>query len=153
MTMTTTEPSPAQARSRLLPIAVGVLGAVAAMALGRVIWPDPVGAPTPSAALLPFFIVISVVEAVSFGAGLAFAIVGLPALRRFAQPKGMTVAAYLSIVFMLVSWWPHDNLHRVLSHHDLAGLARIEYTFHVTSIAAAGIVGLFFLRAIRGGRA
>jgi uncharacterized membrane protein YeiH len=75
--------------------------------------------------------------------------VGLPALRRFTQPKGLTVAAYVSIVFMLVSWWPHDNMHRVLSHHDLAGLARIEYAFHVTSIAAAATVGLFFLRTVK----
>jgi hypothetical protein len=149
MTTDTTESVRLPARSRLVPLGVGVLGAVAAMALGRVIWPDPAGAPTPSAALMPFFILISIIEAASFGAGLAFAIVGLPALRRLAQPNALTVAAYLAIVFMLVSWWPHDNLHRVLSHGDFAGLARIEYIFHVTSIAAAAITGLFYLRTVR----
>jgi hypothetical protein len=73
----------------------------------------------------------------------------LPALRRLAQPKALTVAAYGAILFMLVSWWPHNNLHRVLGRGDFTGLALIEYTFHATSIAAAAIVGLFFLRAVR----
>jgi hypothetical protein len=147
--MTTDTTAPVRTQPRLVPIAVGIVGAVAAMALGRVIWPDPAGAPTPSADLLPFFILISVIEAVGFGAGLAFAVVGLPVLRRLAQPRALTTATYVAIVFMLVSWWPHDNLHRVLSHADFAGLIRIEYAFHATSIAAAAIVGGFFLRTLR----
>lgn len=149
MTTNAVETNRTRSGSRLVPIAVGVIGTVAAMALGRVIWPDPAGAPTPSGDLMPFFIIISAAEAVAFGGGLAFIIVGLPLLRRLAQPKGLAAAAYVAIIFMLLSWWPHDNLHRVLSHADFMGLIRIEYAFHLTSIIAAAIVGLFFLRVVR----
>jgi hypothetical protein len=130
---------------------VAVIGAIAALALGRVIWPDPAGAATPPPDLLPLFIVLSILEAVAFGAGLAFVAFGLAPLRRMNAGAALTWAAYLSISFMLLSWWPHDNLHRILGHADFAGLAWIEYLFHVPLMAGAAIVAVFFLRTKRAG--
>ncbi|GAA4257410.1 hypothetical protein GCM10022255_074050 [Dactylosporangium darangshiense] len=131
--------------------AVTLLGAIAAFTFGHVIWPDPAGAATPPQDLLPLFIVLSVLEALVFGAGLAFVFFGLAPLRRFGAGVGLTRAAYVSISFMLLSWWPHDNLHRVLGHADFAGLAQIEYLFHVPLMAGAAVVALFFLRTTRAG--
>ncbi|MFG2036587.1 hypothetical protein [Dactylosporangium sp. NPDC048998] len=143
--------------SRLVPpipaVTVTALGAVATFALARVLWPDPAGAPTPSADLLPFFLLLSVAESVVFGLGLAFLAFGLAPLRRAKAGAALTWAAYLSIGFMLLSWWPHDNMHRVLSHGDFAGLVQIEYLFHAPLIAAAVIVAAFFLRSVGGRRA
>jgi hypothetical protein len=126
-------------------------GTIAALALGRVIWPDPPGAATPPQDLLPLFIALSVLEALAFGAGLAFLFVGLEPLRRLGAGAGLTWAAYVSISFMLLSWWPHDNLHRVLGHADFAGLAQLEYLFHVPLMAGAAVVALLFLRTVRAG--
>jgi hypothetical protein len=136
--------------------AIGLIaaGTVVSFALSRLLWPDPPGAMTPSSALLPYFIGIGAVESIAFGAGLAFLVVGYDAMRRAPVAPWLAVAAYLSIAFMLLSWWPHDNMHRVLGHGDFAGLARIEYTFHLPLIVAAGFVALYLLRttaALTGG--
>lgn len=132
-------------------LAAWAVGTIAALALGQVIWPDPAGAPTPPGDLVPLFVALSILEALLFGAGLAFAIFGLAPLRRMGAGIVLTWCAYLSISFMLLSWWPHDNMHRVLGHGDFAGLAWIEYLFHVPMMAGAAIVALFFLRTMRGG--
>lgn len=129
---------------------VTAAGTIAALGLGRVVWPDPAGAPTPPEDLMPLFVVLSVLEALLFGAGLAFAVFGFAPLRRMAAGAVLTWGAYLGITFMLISWWPHDNLHRVLDHADFAGLAWIEYLFHVPLMAAAATVAVFFLRVVRG---
>ena len=52
---------------------------------------------------------------------------------------------YLSIGWLLISWWPHDN---VYSHNgeDMQGLLYIEYGFHVTLMAAGLILAYSFLR-------
>jgi hypothetical protein len=124
---------------------VAAIAAIAAFALGRVLWPDPPGGATPPPDLLPYFLILSVVESVLFGTGVAFAIIGWPRLR--SKPAGWRAwAAYLSVCFMLLSWWPHDNMHRVLGHHDFAGLARVEYMFHVPLMAGAVCVALYFNR-------
>ncbi|MET7396347.1 hypothetical protein ABZS66_22985 [Dactylosporangium sp. NPDC005572] len=131
--------------------AVALVAAIAALALGRVIWPDPPGAATPPRDLLPLFFVLSVLEAMAFGAGVAFLCFGLAPLRRLGAGAALTWAAYVSISFMLLSWWPHDNLHRVLGHADFAGLAQLEYLFHVPLMAGAAVVAGFFLRIRRAG--
>jgi hypothetical protein len=147
----TTLPSPARATRITAAFAAGT-AALATFALGRVVWPDPPGAITPPADLLPYFLILSVVESLLFGAGVAYAIVGLPAARHAAKSTRLAWALYLSVCFMLLSWWPHDNLHRVLDHHDFAGLARIEYLFHVPLMAGAACVALYTLQARREAR-
>jgi hypothetical protein len=50
---------------------VTALFAVPAMALGQVIWPPAPGGPEPSTGQLPFFILLAVFEALTFGLGVS----------------------------------------------------------------------------------
>src|SRR5580704_7063491 len=118
---------------------------IAAFLLGRVLWPDPVGAATPPPMVLPIFIAISALEALLFGVGIAFVILG----RRWLAFDGsrLGAAAFVAIAWSLVSWWPHDNFHRVT--HDWTGLAAIEVGFHVTLIISILVFGAYFLRSLQ----
>jgi hypothetical protein len=126
-------------------VAAVLVAGLPAFALGRVIWPDPAGASAPPGALLPVFIGISALEAVLFGVGVAFVLFG----RRWlpATGGGLATATYVAIAWSLVSWWPHDNFHRIV--HDWYGLAAIEVGFHVTLILSILVIGAFFLRSLR----
>jgi hypothetical protein len=122
-------------------LAFGIL----AFLLGRVLWPDPVGATTPPPSVLPIFIAISALEALLFGVGIAFIVFGRRWLTFDGSRLGM--AAFVAIAWSLVSWWPHDNLHRVT--HDWTGLAMIEVGFHVTLIVSILVIGAYFLRNLQ----
>src|SRR5712664_4162827 len=121
---------------------------VISFALTRVIWPDAPGAVQPSAGLLPFYIVVAVVESFAFGLGVAFLIFGGRMMSSFGQGRALNLLTYLSIAWLLINWWPHDNLHRVV-RFDFARLIWIEYGFHVTLIAAAACVAYFFVTTLR----
>ena len=118
---------------------------VAAFLLSRILWPDPVGVATPPPSVLPIFIAISAIEALLFGVGIAFIVFG----RRWLAFDGsrLGAAAFVAIAWNLVSWWPHDNFHRVT--HDWTGLAAIEIGFHVTLIISILIIGAYFLRGLQ----
>lgn len=120
--------------------------AVPAFILARVIWPNPPGAPVPPAGLLPFLIVPAVFESLAFGAGVVFLIAGGRALAGLGQPHWLTLATYASVGWTLVSWWPHSNMHR--ANTSLQGLAVIDWTFHITVIVAASVIGVFVYRMI-----
>ena len=129
--------------SRFLAIALPV--SVAAFFLTRVIWPDVPGMPMPDASLIPHFIFVLAVECLGFGIGVAFAIL---AWSRVNQTEGaLPLATFFSIVWLLVSWWPHDNLHRITGM-EFSGLIKIEYGFHVTLVIAGCIVAQYFLRQL-----
>jgi hypothetical protein len=118
---------------------------VAAFLLGRVIWQDAPGAAGPPTTVLPIFVLVSALEALLFGVGVAFVIFG----RRWldADRSKLAIAAFIAIAWTLVSWWPHDNFHRVT--HDWYSLAAIEVGFHVTLIAAIAVIAAYFLRTLR----
>ena len=61
--------------------------------------------------------------------------------------KRMTWAMFLCIIWLLISWWPHDNLHK---HNglNLQGLLFIEYGFHVTLMIVGAILALCFVRLL-----
>ena len=131
---------------------VTALFAVPAMALGQVIWPPAPGSPEPSDGQLPFFIFLSVFEAVAFGLGISFLLFGFPALLRLARGSRLRAwAMYLSVGWFLVSWWPHDNLH-LHNGMDLQHLLYIEYGFHVTLIIAAVVLAYSLLTMLRPGK-
>jgi hypothetical protein len=131
-------------------LVVGTTAALTLISFGltRVIWPDAPGTPQPSAGLLPFYIVVGLVESFAFGLGVAFMIFGGRMFNSFGQGRGLTLLTYLSIGWLLINWWPHDNLHRVV-RFDFGRLIWIEYGFHVTLIAAAACVAYFFVRTLR----
>ncbi|WP_277212439.1 hypothetical protein [Isoptericola croceus] len=91
------------------------------------------------AALLAY----GLLEAVGFGLGLAWLFTATPMLKLGPLAR----ATYVSMAWLLVSWYPHGALHQKLDHHDWAGLARIEWGFHATMVVAAIIVGNYLWRA------
>lgn len=54
---------------------------------------------------------------------------------------------YLAIGWLIVSWWPHDNLH-IHNGEDIQGLLYIEYGFHVTLMISALVLAYCFLSLI-----
>ncbi len=69
---------------------------------------------------------------------------------RRASPnsKLMVWAMYLSIGWLLVSWWPHSHLHQVVGE-NLQGLLYIEYGFHVTTIIGTVVLAYGFVSLLR----
>jgi hypothetical protein len=136
-------------RNRLIGLAITVVAAMVTLGLSRQLWPDPTGALQPPSTLLPFFVGLAVVESVLFGLGLCFLVFGFGLLNQSRQPFALTYATYASLAWLMLSWWPHDNLHRVTPVGDWTGLLGIEYAFHLTLMVASACVAVFVYRALR----
>jgi hypothetical protein len=137
-------------------VVVTLTTAVAAMVVGPILWPTshPSLFPEPTAAQLPFFIVLQVVTSLTFGLGVSFLLFGLPVVRRVsADWKLRAWLMYLSIGWLLISWWPHGHLHQH-NGDDVQGLLYIEYGFHVAPMLAVLILAYCFLSLMweRNGR-
>lgn len=91
---------------------------------------------------------ISIVIALAFGLGIAFMIFGWSFFRKTTLlSKKQSLAAYLSIIWLLVSWWPHNTLHLDLGEDlingKIGGSVRLlygEYGYHFLHIVAAVIL-------------
>ena len=115
-----------------------VLG-LPAFALGPVLWP-PTPDMTPTAQQLPYFMFISAMWALLFGFGVSFAFFGWKLVKKTDEKhKGMTVAMFIALIWLMVSWWPHDNLH-IHNGLNMQGLLYIEYGFHVTLIISSLLI-------------
>ena len=55
---------------------------------------------------------------------------------------------YLSIGYLMVSWWPHLNLH-AFNGMDLGGLLLIDYFFHLPLEVAGVVLALSFVSLMR----
>jgi hypothetical protein len=112
-------------------------------------WRPSADFPQPTDAQLPLFILLNVAEALAFGFGISFLIFGYPLMQTILPAsKRLTLAAHLSIAWLLFSWWPHDSLH-VANGLNLSGLLVIEYAFHVTLMVAGVILAYFLLALVR----
>ena len=119
----------------------------AAFMLGPIIW-HPLGL-EPSPGQLPFFMVVSLFEALALGLGVSFLVFGLPVVRGApAHLRGRAWLMYVGIGWALVSWWPHGNLH-MSNGDDMQRLLYIEYGFHVTLVISAAVVAYCFLSMLR----
>ena len=128
---------------------VTIIFAVLAMALGQVIWPPAEGGPEPTSAQVVHFIVLAALTSLTFGLGISFLFFGLPVIREIsADSKLRAWAMYLSIGWLLVSWWPHGNLHGHIGD-NIQHLLYIEYGFHVTSYLASLVLAYCFLSLMR----
>jgi hypothetical protein len=124
---------------------VTVVPGIAAMALGPILWPIAEGGPQPTAGQLALFIALEAIQSLAFGMGISFLLFGLPTVRRVSpNSRLMAWAMYLSIGWLLVSWWPHGHLHQVVGE-NLQGLLYIEYGFHVTTIIGAAVLAYGFV--------
>lgn len=140
-------------RGRLIGVVVVTLVSIlVTMALDQKIWTLPPGASTPPTALVPFFISLELVAAVLFGLGVSFLIFGYGLLARARQLVWLTNATYVSIAWLMLSWWPHGNLHRVTPPGAWTRLLYIDYGFHVSVMVATAIVAVFFIRALSASR-
>lgn len=124
---------------------VTVVVGIAAMTLGPILWPIAEGGAQPTAGQLVFFIALEAIQSLAFGLGVSFLLFGLPTVRRVSpNSRLMGWAMYLSIGWLLVSWWPHSHLHQVVGE-NLQGLLYIEYGFHVTLIVGSSVLAYGFL--------
>jgi hypothetical protein len=126
-------------------VLVSAVVAVPALIFGPLIWPPAEGGPSPTAAQVPFLLFLSLVQATVLGLGVSFLAFGLPVVVHRISPdsKLRAWAMYLSIGYLMLSWWPHINMH---AHNgtDLHGLLIIDYLFHLPSMAAALVLAYYF---------
>ena len=112
-------------------------------------WRPSVDFPPPTAAQLPWFVLLNVSESLTFGFGIAYLFFGYPLIRNILPgSKNLTLAAHLSIAWLLFSWWPHDSLH-VANGTNMSGLLAIEYGFHVTLMVTGVVLAFFVLALVR----
>ena len=124
---------------------VTVLVAIPAFVLGPIIWPPADGSPSPTAAQIPFLLFLNLVQATVLGLGVAFLAFGLPVMRRISpDSKVRAWAMYLSIAYLMVSWWPHINMHVHNAPDNLQGLIYIDYLFHLPSMICALVLAYCF---------
>ena len=86
------------------------------------------------------------------GFGVAFLIFGLPVLRKVSpDSRPRAWAMYLSIGYLMVSWWPHLGMH---AHNglDLQGLLYIDYIFHLPLEVAGVVLAWSFFSLFRSWR-
>lgn len=119
----------------LTTIAIGVI----AFLLTPALWAFPTDM-TPPETLFPFFLLQSLIEALGFGAAVAYLFfVGIPLVQRVNPAhKLKAVVMVLCFVWVMGSWWPHTNFHKVIGL-DFAGLLILEYAFHVSSVVAIAL--------------
>ena len=123
--------------------------AVPAFFAGPIIWPIADIGVEPTGAQLPAFLFLAVGDALLFGAGIAFMVFGLPLVRRLSGgSRTRAWAMYLSISYLMVSWWPHLNMHNNTGF-DLGGLLFIDYVFHFPLEIAASVLAACFYSIYR----
>jgi hypothetical protein len=131
----------------LVMIPVAAVVALAAFSLTDVFWNGSTDlSVVPQAGFRRLFTVLYVVECVSFGLGISFLFCGYLRLSRLGRPRGLTILAHLSIVWLLAAWWPQDNLYRLADKTDWARQAALVYGFNVTLMIAAAILVVFVVR-------
>jgi C4-dicarboxylate transporter len=91
-----------------------------------------------------------VIPALSLGFGVAFLLFGSRLLPT-AGPTALSRAAFVSIVWLLVNWWPHSNFHRVAN--GWTNIVLVDYFFHTTVIVATCVVAAYFMSVLRQRRA
>ena len=74
-----------------------------------------------------------VIPALSFGLGVGFLLVGMR-LASLARAPRLSRAAFLSLGWLLVNWWPHSNFHRVAD--GWTNLVLVDFFFHTVMLPA-----------------
>ena len=116
-----------------------VLG-IPALIAGNGIW-HPTPELNPSPAQLPFFIFLSVVEALLFGFGVGYLFMNWMSAKEKSKKmkSSLPMWAHIALSWGLISWWAHDNFHKS-NGLKIHGLLMIEYSFHLTLIVAILII-------------
>ena len=129
----------------LVTAAVGV----PAFFLGPVLFPPAEVGVEPTAGQLPFFIFLAVGDALLLGLGVSFLLFGFPVMRKVSpDSKTRAWAMYLSIGYLMVSWWPHLGMH-ASNGLDMGGLLMIDLLFHLPLEVAGVALALSFVSLMR----
>ncbi|MFE3788160.1 AMP-binding protein [Streptomyces goshikiensis] len=116
------------------------------LVLSKVFWPgatDLSAVPDPWASL---FFVLYLCEGAAFAAGLAFLVWGRAPMLRQGHGRGITTAAHLAGVYLLVAWWPQDNLYRLADKRDWPVQAALVSAFNIPLMIAGLIVATYLTR-------
>lgn len=132
-------------------LAVIVVGTIAAILLGANgplggFWGVETYDVEPAGAALAGLVTAGIVESIAFGVGLAWIAFGWPLVKPWGR---LGFATYGAIAWGLVSWPPHSSFHQSTRIENWAGLAGIEWGFHVTLVISAFIVAAFVWRVLR----
>ncbi len=110
------------------------------MGLGAKIWPPLLGDAQPTNGQMASLIALAAINALSFGLGIAFLLLGWGWVQKLpGLSKTWIVALYLSVAWTLLNWWPHVSLHGHIGE-DLDGLIAIDWGFHTTAILGGLII-------------
>lgn len=116
--------------------------------LGKLIWPaKPMQTPATDTQVLGF-IAFTIVSAIVFGLGVSFLTQGYGLVRRITTSRRDAILAYASIGWILVSWFPHDNLHMAVGDQP-GGILALLWGFHVTLMIAGLGLAFVVLRTAR----
>ncbi|WP_406208767.1 amino acid adenylation domain-containing protein [Kitasatospora sp. NBC_01560] len=99
-----------------------------------------------------WFHVLYVFEWLSFGLGVAFLLAGPAVIARHGRPIGLSVAATVSVFWLLAAWWPQDNLYRTASATDWPRQVALVYVFNVALMVAAAVLVRFLVWRPSAGR-
>ncbi|MFE1291285.1 AMP-binding protein [Streptomyces sp. NPDC058751] len=142
----TTGPAPSGPQAGC--VVVGILFLVALFALPAwgftdILWPYSTDLSDVPERYADRFRFLYFCENVSFGAGMAFLLVGRPGMARIGHTGWFTTAAHLSVVWLLAAWWPQDNFYRLTGKEEWGSQAVLVYTFNVSLMIAAAVVAAF----------
>ncbi|MGW0704581.1 AMP-binding protein [Streptomyces sp. NPDC002643] len=122
------------------------LGLPLAWSLTDVFWPGSTDLTLVPAPWSWLFRGLYAAELLAFCLGLAFLFAGRPLMARQGRSAGLTTAAHLAVVWLLVSWWPQDNFYRLAGKDDWERQAALVYAFNVPLMIAAVVVAVFVTR-------
>ena len=128
---------------------ITTLVAVPAFVSGPILFPPADIGVEPTASQMPLFFFLAAGDAILLGLGVSFVLFGLSVLRKVSPDSKLRAwAMYLSISYLMVSWWPHLNLH---AHNgmDLQGLLFIDFVFHLPLEVAGVALALSFISLFR----
>ena len=120
-----------------------------AFVLGPIIWPPDLHGAAPAGLQLLLFMALAALESLTLGLGVAFISYGLPLVQRVAsESRARTWITFIATAWLLVSWWPHDNMHK---HNgmNLDGLLTIDYLFHGSMIVAGIVLAYSLVQALQ----
>jgi hypothetical protein len=119
---------------------ITALIAVVAFFLSPILFPPADIGVQPTPVQIPLFIFLGVGDAVLLGLGVSFLVFGYPVLRKVSpDSKVRAWAMYLSIGYLMVSWWPHLGMH-ASNGMDIGGLLFIDFVFHLPLEIAGAVL-------------
>ena len=131
---------------------VTVLVATPAFLLSPILFPPAEGGPEPTAGQLPHFLFLGASDAILLGLGVSFLLFGYPVLRKVSfASKARAWAMYLSIGYLMVSWWPHLGMH-ASNGLDLQRLLYIDYLFRLPLEVAGAVLAYCAFASFRSWR-